>query len=372
MNKKKKYLLIAGIVVIVAAAALVFYRVNENIKSSKRPAPPPQTVKVIQPERGDIASKIVVSGDILPIQQTNIYSRVTGNIQKIYADIGDYVQQGKLLATIDKSVFLQTERQTEGLLNQAIATLENNKVNLTRTQTLFDKGLAPQGDLDNAVTLVKVSEAQVETAKANHNNAALQVSYCNITAPFSGYITKRFLDQGALVSSNVSQGTSNSIFILSDISKLKILVNVLEKDIPQLDNVKDVNITLDAYPGEIFHGLFRKMSQAEDLNTRTMPVQVDIENKDRLLKPGMFAKVELLLDIHYGSLIVPEQSVLKDDKGKFVYAINPDTTTVKKYVQTGVNSDNKMEIVSGLNESDMVVFVGQELIQENSKVKISQ
>jgi membrane fusion protein (multidrug efflux system) len=368
MNKKKKYLVLTGIVIILAAAALVYYRINENIKSSKRPAPPPQSVKVKQPERGDIASKIVISGDILPIQQTNIYSKVTGNIQKIYADIGDYVHQGKLLASIDKSVFLQTVRQTEGLLNQAKATLENNKVNLARTQILFDKGLAPQGDLDNASTLVKVSEAQVATAQANYNNATLQVSYCNVTAPFSGYITKRFLDQGALV----SQGTSNSIFILSDISKLKILVNVLEKDIPQLDNVKEVNITIDAYPGEVFRAVFRKMSQAVDLNTRTMPVQVDIENKDGLLKPGMFAKVELLLDIHYGSLSVPEQSVLKDDKGKFVYAINPDTTAVKKYVETGVNSDNKMEIVSGVNETDIVVFVGQELIQENSKVKISK
>ena len=368
MHKKKKYLILLVIVFILAAAALVYYRINENLKSSRRPAPAPQSVKVKQPERGDIASKITMSGDILPIQQTNIYSRVTGNIQKIYADIGDYVRQGKLLASIDKSTLLQSVRQMEGLLNQAKATLENNKVNLVRTQTLFDKGLAAQGELDNALTLVKVSEAQVASAQANYNNASLQVSYCNVTAPFSGYITKRFLDQGALV----SQGTSNSIFILSDISKLKILVNVLEKDIPQLENVKEVNVTIDAYPGEIFNAQFRKMSQAVDLNTRTMPVQVDIENKEGILKPGMFAKVELLLDKHFNALSVPEQCVLKDEKGKFVYSINPDTTAVKKYVQTGINSDNKMEIISGIDDNDMVVFVGQELIQENSKVKISK
>jgi len=366
MNKRKRYFIIFGIIFIVAAAALVYYRINENIKSSKRPAPPPQAVQVTTPERGDISSKLSFSGDILAVQQTNIYSRVTGNIQKMYADIGDYAPKGKLLATIDKSTLYQSVRQTEGLLNQAKATHENNKVNLERTQKLFDKGLTSQGDLDNAITLVKVSEAQVESAIANYNNASLQVGYCNITAPFSGYITKRFLDEGSLV----SQGTSNSIYILSDISKLKILVNVLEKDIPKLENVKEVTVTTDAYPGEVFNAKFRKMAQAIDLSTRTMPLQVDIDNDKRILKPGMFAQIELLLETNYGSLIIPEQCVIKDDSGEFVFILNEESTAVKKYVQTGLKSDNKTEIISGINENDKVVSVGQQLIQENSKVKI--
>lgn len=367
MSKKKKiYVIIVIGVILLAVAALVYYRISENIKSSKRPAPPPQSVQVITPERGDISSKLSFSGDILAVQQTNIYSRVTGNIQKMYADIGDYVPRGKLLASIDKSTLYQSVRQMEGLVNQAKATLENNKVNLERTQKLFEKGLTSQGELDNALTLVKVSEAQVESARANYNNAALQVGYCNITAPFSGYITKRFLDEGSLV----SQGTSNSIYILSDISKLKILVSVLEKDIPKLENVKEVTVTTDAYPGEVFTAKFRKMAQALDLSTRTMPLQLDIDNDKGILKPGMFAKVELLLETNYGSLIIPEQCVIKDDSGEFVFILNEESTAIKKYVQTGLKSDNKTEIVSGINENDKVVSVGQQLIQENSKVKI--
>lgn len=368
MSKKKKWVIISSVILFLIFAAFVYYRINENIKASQKQNKPAQTVEVILPEKGDITSELSFSGDILAIQQTNIYSRVTGNIQKIHVDIGDYVTTGKLLASIDPGTFIQSVKQTEGLLNQALASLENNKVNYQRLLALYEKGLTSKGEVDNAETLVKVTEAQVQTAEANYTNARLQLGYCNITAPFSGYITKRFLDQGSLVSS----GTSNSIFILSNISKLKIMVNVLEKDIPLLDNVKDVEIKTDAYPNEIFIGKFRKMSQSVDISTRTMPVEVNIDNNDNMLKPGMFARVELVLNKHYNTQILPVQCVKKDEKGSFVYTVSDDNTAIKKYVQTGIESNNKIEIISGLNETEKVVSVGQELIKENSKVKISQ
>lgn len=368
MSKKKKWVIIISIVLVLIFIAFVYYRINENIKASQKQNKPPQTVELILPEREDITSQLSFSGDILAVQQTNIYSRVTGNIQKIYADIGDYVRTGKLLALIDQSTFVQSVKQTEGLLNQAKASLENNKVNYQRLLALYEKGLTSKGDLDNAETLVRVTEAQVQTAEANYNNARLQLGYCSITAPFSGYITKRFLEQGSLVSS----GTSNSIFILSNISKLKIMVSVLEKDIPLLENVKDVTVKTDAYPNEAFTGKFRKMSQSVDLSTRTMPVEVNIDNSDNMLKPGMFARVELVLDKHFNVLTVPLQCVRKDEKGSFVFTVSDDFTSVKKYVQTGLESNNKIEIVSGLNDSEKVVAVGQELIKENTKVKIAK
>lgn len=257
MSKKKKWIIIISFVFIFIFAFFVYYRISENIKASQKQTRAPQTVELIQSEREDITSELSFSGDILAVQQTNIYSRVTGNIQKIYVDIGDYVHTGKLLALIDQSTFVQSVKQTEGLLNQAKASLENNKVYFERLRVLYEKGLTSKGDLDNSETLVKVTEAQVQTAEANYNNARLQLGYCSISAPFSGYITKRFLDQGSLVSS----GTSNSIFILSNISKLKIMVSVLEKDIPLLENVKDVTVKTDAYPNEVFTGKFRKISQ---------------------------------------------------------------------------------------------------------------
>jgi len=368
MSKKKKWSVIFLVIVVLTLAGFTYYRISENIKASQKQNRPPQTVETAQVERGNIASELSFTGDILPIQQTNIYSRVTGNIQKLYADIGDYVSAGKTLALIDQSTFVQSLKQNEGLLNQAKATLLNNQVNYERLRILFEKGLTSKGDLDNAETLVKVSEAQVQTAEANYNNARLQLSYCSISAPFGGYIIKKFLDQGSLVSS----GTSNSIFLLANISKLKIMVNVLEKDIPLLDNVKNVTIKTDAYPNEEFQGIFKKMSQSVDLSTRTMPVEVDIDNRGNLLKPGMFARIELIMEKHDNAIIVPNQCVRKDEQGSFVFSVNQDNTAVKIYVKTGIEADNKIEILSGLTDNDRVVTVGQELIKENSKVKISK
>lgn len=368
MSKKKKWSIVILIVMILILAGFTYYRINENIKASQRQGRPPQTIELTKVERGDIANELSFTGDIQPIQQTNIYSRITGNIQRLYADIGDYVPAGKTLALIDQSTFIQTVKQTEGLLNQAKATLLNNQVNYERLKILFEKGLTSKGDLDNAETLVKVSEAQVQTAEANYNNARLQLSYCSIGAPFGGYITKKFLDQGSLVSS----GTSNSIFLLANISKLKIMVNVLEKDIPLLENIKKVTVKTDAYPNEEFTGIFKKMSQSVDLSTRTMPVEVDIDNNGGMLKPGMFARVELILDRHNNVIILPLQCVRKDDKGSFVFTVDAESKAVKVYVTIGIESNNKIEIVSGLTDSDKVVSVGQELIKENTKVKISK
>lgn len=369
MSKKKKVTIyIIVIFILLSAGAFAYYRINENIKASQKQAPPPQSIKVMTAERKDISSKLQFSGDILAAQYANIYSRITGNIERISAEIGDFVSQGRTLAVIDKSSFVQTVRQTEGLLNQAKANLANNKTNLDRITELYNKGLSPKGELDNAETLVKVAEAQVQTAEANYNNAAIQLSYCNITAPFSGYITKRFLDRGALVSS----GTANSIFAIADISRLKIMVNIPEKNISDIEFISDVIITTDAYPGKVFHGKFRKISQSVDLSTRTMAAEVYFDNKEKLLKPGMFTKIEVLLETRNGALTLPSQCVMNDDKGNYVYSVSQENIAVKKYVQTGIQADNIIEIVSGLDGKDKVISTGQELIKENSKVKIVQ
>ncbi len=368
--KRKRLIIIASAAVVIVLVSLLTYRIIENLKASQKQRTQVQNIKITKPDKGDIYDKLLLSGDITANQQANIYSRITGNIQSIYADVGDYVTKGKLLAVIDKSTFIQSMKLAEAQLRQYQATLENNRVNLERIKILFEKGLAPQGDYDNALTQLKVSETQVEAAQANLKNASLQVNYCNITAPFSGYITKRLLDVGTLVTATST--TSNSIFVLSDISALKIMVNIPEKNISSIDEIHDVVVRTDAYPDRTFEGDFRKISQSLDLATRTMQAEIRLKNQEKLLKPGMFTKIEILLDKHYGILMLPNQCVLYDDKGKFIYKVGEDNIARKVYVQVGYSSDNKTEIVSGLEENDNVVSVGQELINDNSKVQITK
>jgi len=327
------------------------------------------SVEMTSPTRGSVQQKLNFTGDVVPIEQANIYSRVAGNIEKIYVNIGDYVNQGRLMASIDRSIYLQTARQNEGLYKQAKATVENNRVNYERNKELFDKGLVSKSDLDNARTTLTVSEAQVETALANYRNAETTLSYCSITAPIAGYVTKRLLDRGSYVTVG---GTTQSsvIFTIADIRQIKVMVNVLEKNIPQLDNVESVTVTSGTYPGEEFNASLKKMSQQVDLNTRTMPVEIDISNKDSKLKPGMFVSIQLVIQKSENALILPSQCVLKDDNGSFVYFVGADSTAQAKYITLGIQQDNNDEILTGVNDGDRVIFSGQGLLKNGAKVRI--
>ena len=370
MNRKKKTIIIITAIILVALSILVYFRFRSIILASERRGMPTPFVEVTQPVRGSISSIISFSGDFLAKEQTSIFSRVNGNIEKIYVDAGDFVNAGKVLATIDKSTYLQTVRQVEGTLKVAEATAENDKVNLERVKLLFEKGLASQAEFDNARTKLDVSTAQVETAKANLENARLQLGFCDIKAPFSGYITKKLLDRGTYVSA--TGAAQNTIFVLADIRKLKIMVNVLERDLPLLDNVSEVNIRTDSYPDKVFTGKFNKISQSVDLSTRTMPVQIDIDNANELLKPGMFAKVEIVLQTKEGVMKLPEQCVINRDDKHYVYVIDENMTANIKYITPGITSKNETEIKDGLNETDKVVKIGQELISDKAKVKIAE
>ncbi|MEI7484157.1 MAG: efflux RND transporter periplasmic adaptor subunit [Ignavibacteriota bacterium] len=367
-SKKKIFMVSVSVIVLIVLCVFVYLRIRSNILASEKKSASALSVEITKPVRGDISSIINFSGDILAIEQTSIFSRVNGNIEKIFVDIGDYVGSGKLLAVIDKSLYTQNVKQIEGVYRVAEATAENDKINLERTKILFEKGLASQSDYDNAKTKLDVSIAQMETAYANLQNSRIQLSYCDIRAPFSGYITKKLLDRGTYVSS--TGASQNTIFVLSDIRKLKIMVNVLERDLPLLDKVSNANIKIDAYPDRTFTGRFNKISQSIDLSTRTMPAQIDIENKDELLKPGMFAKVELMLDKNTDIIKLPSQCVLQEGEKNYIFVVNDEMVANKMYVETGIIANNETEIVKGLGENDKVVIVGQELISDKSKVKI--
>lgn len=370
MTSRRKRIIIILSVLLIILIALTYFRINANRNASLRQTLPP-SVQATTTARTVIINKINFTGDILAIQQANIYSRVSGNISNIYAEPGDFVTKGKLLARIDDSQYLQSLRQSEGVYKQVKATLENNKINFQRNRELFEKGLISKNELDNAETIMKVSEGQLDAAEANYRNAQIQLGYCNIRAPFSGYVTKRFLDAGAYISPG-GQSQSTVILLLADIERVKVTVNVVEKDISSIDRVSYATVRIDAYPDTVFTAKVKKMSQAVDLTTRTMPVEIEIDNSRRKLKPGMFANVELILDVHENALTLPSNAVVKDDKGFYVYTLSGDSVAHKKYIQTGIVAENNTEITSGISDREIIVFFGHEFIRDGIKVKFTK
>ncbi len=367
MKNKKRITIIAAIIIVIGF--LIFLRFS-NDSSTQRGKTTPVIVEG-RAVRGEIIKTESLTGDILPVQQATIYSKVGGNIEKIFVDIGDRVQGNQILALIDTTIYAQNVRQSRANYMQAEANYENTSVNFERNKKLFEQNLIAKQDLDNAKTAMDVAGAQKEAAYASYTNSLTQLSYCKIRAPFGGTITKRMLDPGAYVtSSGSSQGTD--LFTLMNVNNLKSIVNVPEKYVPLLNKIQGIEVEADALPGKIFSVKLKKISDAVDLSTRTMAVEIDIENPTSVLKPGMFADITLILERKPEALILPNQVVLNDDNGNFIYKINPDSTVSKQYVQIGIQQDNRDEILSGVNDGDRIVFVGQSLIKDKMKVKISK
>lgn len=349
----KKFLKISFLLVLlIALAGIVYYKIianNEMARTGQRGAP---LVKLEKPVRETVLYKLQFNGDVNAIQQAYIFSKVSGNIERIYVDIGRSVKKDQLLALIDQTELDQKVQETSAIFNNARTIYE-------RTKQLLEQNLLAKEDLDNA-------EATMKIAQANYENAKTRLSYSRITAPFAGYITKRFLDAGALVSMN-----NTTLFTLMDIDKVKVTVNVLEKDISLIPKVKKAIIVVDAFPGKEFYGVISRFSEAIDLSTRTMAVELDIPNNDHTLKPGMFATVTLVIEEHPNALLVPTQAILKDNNGMYVFAAA--NNTAKRYdIKIGIEQNTMTEILSGIEGTEDVITTGQQFVRDGGPVLVQK
>jgi RND family efflux transporter MFP subunit len=347
-TRMKLVLLLIPIVLI----AIVYLRVT-NSESAADPRRQSATlVKVEPPKREKVDESIQLTGDVLPIQQAQVFSRVSGNLESVLVNMGDYVHANQMLAHIDTTVLAQQ-------YNQALATYENDSLLFERSKSLLDENLAAREDYDNAQTALKV-------AASNYQTARTQLGYAAITAPFSGFITRRYLDPGALVNS-----TSSTLFTLMDLDMIKIIVNVLEKDVPRISEGTKAVVVVDAYPGKEFVGKIARLSQSLDLSTRTMPVEVDVPNADHILKPGMFASASLIVGENANALTIPTQALLKDVKGDFVYVATGGVAK-RTGVSTGAEHQSRTEILSGLSDQDSVITTGQQYAKDGGPLKVLQ
>ena len=349
MNKKNIILIIFAVVVL---AAIILLKLVSGTSSSDQRRQSVPIVKIELPRRETITNTLKFTGDITPIQQANLFSKVSGNLEKIYADMGTYVQKGQLLAQIDTT-------ETYQQFQQMSATYQNAKLTYQRNKDLSGQNLIAKQDLDNAEAAMKVASANFEASK-------IRLDYARITAPFSGFITKRFLDPGALVTSN-----NATMFTLMDLNAMKIIVNVLEKDIPLAKIGKKASITVDAFPGKAFYGSVARISEAVDLSTRTMAVEVDIPNTERLLKPGMFASVTIIVNERKNAITVPTEAIMKDAKGYFLYTVN-DKIAKRIGVIPGIEQDTRIEILSGLSGNENIITTGQQFVKDGGQVIIQQ
>ncbi len=348
MHKRSKLLIAIG--VIAAIFIVIAFRIINSDSVKKQGRTNVVFVQSEKPVRKTLDESLQYNGNILPIQQANIFSKVGGNLENVFVDIGTFVKTNQLLAVIDSTELYQDYQQT-------FATYYNSKLTYQRTKDLFEQNLVAKQDLDN-------NEAAMKIAQANYLNASTKLSYAKIRAPFSGFITAKFLDRGSLVQAN-----NSTLFTLMKMDSIKVLVNILEKDIPLIGKSYKSIIKVDAYPDLEFEGRIARNSHSIDLDTRTITYEIDVPNNKNILKPGMYAAINFLIEKHDNALTLPSDAILKDVSGNYLFiVVNGKAKRVN--VKPGLSQNNFVEITQGLNDSDNVITTGQEFVKDDVSVKV--
>jgi RND family efflux transporter MFP subunit len=347
---KKKYIIGSGIVVALLLIVILRIALTSSAIDPRRQGI--VLVKVQKPFKETMRTIFTYTGDVLPLQQATIYAKVSGNLERNYVEMGTYVRANQMLALIDTTELFQQYQQTN-------ATYQNASLLLERAKQLFEKHLAAQQDVDNA-------EAAMKVAKANYDAAATHLSYAHIVAPFNGFVTRRFLDAGALVNASTS-----TLFTMMYLDSVKIIVYVPEKDLSQMYHVRTAKVTLDALPNQEFTGYVSRFSEAVDLTTRTMPIEVDIPNHSRIIKPGMFATISFIVSERSDALTLSSDDLLKDDNGYFIF-ISDGKKAHQIRITIGNEINSHTEILAGLNGDEDVITTGQQFVKEGTTLTIQK
>lgn len=384
MRQLSRYPLLAlGMIVVLAVISLVILRLTTGAKTDTVRTRV-VTVGIAPPIRADLDIRLAYTADISPYQVVNIFSRVDGYIAKLHVDKGDFVKINQLLVEIDHTDYHHAVNQAKANLSaakakvaQQDAVLRNAKLTFDRMQTLIKDQFVSQQDLDNAqVNLDAASAAQDSLqAQVNQTEVALAQSERNLTysyirAPFAGYVAERNLDTGAYVSSATASTStmSRGIMSLHDINTVRVLIEVVERDIPLIQVGQKAELRAEAYPDHVFAGTVTRIVQALNRATRTMTVEIDLPNGDRRLKGGMFARVEVLVGTHRQALQIPIDAVSRLEDAQYVYVVR-DGKARRVEVEVGVRNGNRIEISNGLRGDESVIVSGKDLVHDGRPVQ---
>jgi RND family efflux transporter MFP subunit len=313
-----------------------------------------RTVAVARASRTALSNSMTLQAEFRPYQDVLVHAKVSGYVNPIRVDIGDEVKAGDLLATLEVPELrdqlagaVASERQAEAV--HSIAHLDNERLEgVNRSQP----NLVAQQDLDSAAEKDAATEAALSTARADADRYKSLVDYTRVTAPFAGVITKRFVDNGALVEAGTSSNTE-PIVELSESDLLRLRFPVPEAETPLIRKGGTVEVSVDALH-HTFEARIARDSWDIDRSTRTMIVEVDVPNPDGAYKAGMYASVTLPLETAGAAIAIPLQALSEGDNPS-VLAVGADNKVELRRVAVGIRTSSLAEIRSGLAEGDLVV-----------------
>jgi RND family efflux transporter MFP subunit len=364
-----------GIALIVVAALLIsgiWTRVRARTALDRETAQAAlPAVSVVSPKRTAPADEIILPGNVQPYISSPIYARTNGYLKKWYFDIGAHVKKGQLLAVIETPEVDQQLQQARSNLLTAQANLELASTTKTRYQGLLKSNAVSQQDVDNAIGTYNANKAIVEADKAAVQQYSALVSFEKVYAPFDGVITARNTDIGDLINSGSSSAPKTDLFHIAQPGKLRVYVNVPEEYSRGITVGMTADLNLAEFPDRKFQGKVVRTADAITMTTRTLLIEVDVENPTGTLLTGSYAEVHLAVPTQASAFLLPVDTLLFRTEGLRVGVVK-DGKVVLTAVTPGHDFGNQIEIVSGLKSDDQVVVNPPDSLVSGQEVQVVQ
>lgn len=385
----KSYIVLTAVVVL-----LMVMLTGCQAAQEEEQGPKPVAVEVIPVERGEVHTRTVLSGQIRAKSDVPVLSKLPLQVVEVKAKVGDQVKDGQVLLQLDNKDLLEQVRQAQAGLKVAEAGLppadresaavssarlayENAAADLTRMEYLQQEGVISEQALEQArvravgaaaqyqgmLDQEKMARARYEQARAALALAQSQLDNAAITAPVAGTVASLPVEVGQMVSPGVPVAT------VVDMDQVKINLNATEKDIIHLDSGQEVKVNVMSMSEREFTGELTSVAPAANAQTRGFPLEVTLNNDGHLIKPGMFAEVELKTQVVSDVLVIDRKAILEEGSKQTVFVVKDDKAYLKEVI-LGLINDRVAQVVSGLNEGDSLVVKGQEYLSDGMPVSV--
>jgi membrane fusion protein (multidrug efflux system) len=309
-------------------------------------------VEVTTIAAGKISSFVLTNASLETEETVDVFPQVTGLVVRLLAEEGEDVQKGAPLLEIDEREYKL--REEAGRVN-----FEKQKNAFERSQSMFDKQLLSAAEFENA-------KLTMEQARIEWEQAKLTLDYCKIKAPISGIVSERLAKVGDRLL------TTTKIYSLVNPDLLLAKIHLTEKDALRTKVGQRAEIISEALPGQTFIGQVDRISPVVDATSGMVRVTIQLQDRKRLLKPGMFVNVHLITDSKANAALVPKRAVIYDDNHQFVFVVRHDTLAIKVPLTAGYTDRDNIEALGGVSIGDTIIIVGHNAMKDSARVKIAE